>query len=138
MTGLSTMVFDKDDNLASWLKRHPMSAGRSESRLSGGTVGRRHLVLKGLSYNSVTIGPQHGSFAGAGYLLGLIHRTPPLRPQLDASVRALATTATSILAALDGARNGARKVADALGKPLSDWMQTIYGDDAEKCDPGMH
>ena len=41
-----------------------------------------------------------------------------------------------MLAAVDGAGNGARKIAAALGKPLSDWVQAVYGDEAETADPG--
>lgn len=77
-----------------------------------------------------------GGIAGAGCLLGWLLRTEPPEPQRTASVRALAVAASSLLAAVDGAGNGARKVATALGKPVSVWVLALHGDGAETCDPG--
>ena len=72
--------------------------------------------------------PHDGGIAGAGCLLGWLHRTPS--PQSNASVRELAAANSSMLTAVDGAGNGARKIAAALGKPLSDWVHAVYGNEA--------
>ena len=64
----------------------------------------------------------------------MFHDTPSLGVG-TACVQSLASAASAMLAAVDGAGTGARKVAAALGKPVSDWMLTVYADQAN-CAPG--